>query len=115
LFGTDKRTPWGKKIDTDWSTSTKSHFKEANINDEIPSAGGGHAATAGANASDPKLAFSQKNSRMTPAQYRGIQKSDDEITEMFRQKLLQRGARGILGMQRVFKILDDNGSGTLDI
>jgi hypothetical protein len=84
LFGTDKRTPWGKKIESDWSTSTKSHFKEVDTNDEIPTAGGGHTATSGANSSDPKLAFSQKHSRMTPAQYRGIQKSDDEITEMFR-------------------------------
>jgi len=34
---------------------------------------------------------------------------------MFRDKLSSRGTRGIFGMQRVFKIVDDNGSGTLDI
>jgi hypothetical protein len=26
----------------------------------------------------------------------------------------QRGARGIIGLRRVFKIIDDNGSGSLD-
>ena len=26
----------------------------------------------------------------------------------------QRGARGIIGLRRVFKIIDDNNSGTLD-
>jgi Ca2+-binding EF-hand superfamily protein len=32
-----------------------------------------------------------------------------------REKLAARGARGIIGLQRVFKILDDNGNGTLEI
>jgi len=52
---------------------------------------------------------------MTPAQYPGIQKTEDEMVVMFRSKLAQRGARGILGMQRVFKVMDDNNSGSLDI
>lgn len=34
---------------------------------------------------------------------------------MFKQKLASRGARGPIGMQRVFKVMDDNSSGTLDI
>jgi Ca2+-binding EF-hand superfamily protein len=34
---------------------------------------------------------------------------------MLRNKLAARGARGIIGLQRVFKILDDNGDGTLEI
>ena len=34
---------------------------------------------------------------------------------LFREKLNSRGARGVIGMQRIFKILDDNGSGTLEI
>ena len=29
--------------------------------------------------------------------------------------LARRGARGMIGLQRIFKIMDDNGSGTLDI
>jgi hypothetical protein len=35
--------------------------------------------------------------------------------ELFKQKLASRGARGIFGIQRVFKVMDDNNSGTLDI
>lgn len=34
---------------------------------------------------------------------------------MFRDKLASRGARGILGMQRIFKIMDDNNNGSLEI
>jgi len=34
---------------------------------------------------------------------------------MFRDKLASRGARGILGMQRIFKIMDDNNNMSLDI
>lgn len=34
---------------------------------------------------------------------------------MFREKLASRGARGPLGMQRIFKVMDDNRSGTLEI
>ena len=32
-----------------------------------------------------------------------------------RQKIISRGARGINGIKRVFKIMDDNESKTLDI
>jgi len=34
---------------------------------------------------------------------------------MFKQMLADRGARGIFGMQRIFKIMDDNGNGMLEI
>lgn len=61
------------------------------------------------------MAWASKVNRETEAGYRGIQHTDDELTEMFRQMLAQRGARGIFGMQRIFKIMDDNSSGTLDI
>lgn len=33
---------------------------------------------------------------------------------MFREKLRSRGARGIIGLKRVFKIMDDNDSKSLD-
>jgi Ca2+-binding EF-hand superfamily protein len=36
------------------------------------------------------------------------------MVKLFRSKLAQRGARGILGMQRIFKIMDDNKSGYLE-
>lgn len=32
-----------------------------------------------------------------------------------RQKLASRGARGFIGMQKQFKIMDDNNSGTIDM
>lgn len=44
-----------------------------------------------------------------------MQKSEDQMVKMFKDKLAARGARGVIGMQRIFKIMDDNGSGTLEI
>lgn len=47
-------------------------------------------------------------------------KQDDEVIspkqllDMFRDKLKARGARGIIGIQRLFKIIDDDGSRTLN-
>jgi calcyphosin len=34
---------------------------------------------------------------------------------MIRQKIVSRGARGIMGLGRIFRIYDDNGNGQLDI
>lgn len=36
------------------------------------------------------------------------------LVERFREKLKMRGGRGMIGLRRQFKIMDDNGSGTLD-
>ena len=36
------------------------------------------------------------------------------LVERFREKLKGRGSRGIIGLGRQFKIMDDNGNGTLD-
>lgn len=41
--------------------------------------------------------------------------SAGDLIKAFRTKMLQRGARSIIGIGRVFKIMDDNRSGTLDI
>lgn len=40
--------------------------------------------------------------------------NEEEILERFRDKMRQRGARGIIGLKRIFKIMDDNGNGMLD-
>jgi len=53
--------------------------------------------------------------RETGAEHTGIKHSNDELVLKLRDKLAARGARGIIGLQRVFKILDDNGNGTLEI
>jgi calcyphosin len=55
------------------------------------------------------------SSRDTGADYTGIKNSNSELVLKLREKLAARGARGIIGLQRVFKILDDNGNGTLEI
>ena len=36
------------------------------------------------------------------------------LVERFRNKLKSRGGRGMVGLRRQFKIMDDNGTGTLD-
>lgn len=48
-------------------------------------------------------------------QWKGVHHSEDDMVKMFKARLAARGARGILGMQRVFKIMDDNRNGTLEI
>jgi calcyphosin len=35
------------------------------------------------------------------------------VMKLFKNKIMARGARGIVGLQRVFKIMDDDGSRTL--
>lgn len=61
------------------------------------------------------MAWVKTSQRTSAADYTGIRKNENELAQMFRDKLAARGARGVLGMQRVFKVMDDNGSGTLDI
>lgn len=41
--------------------------------------------------------------------------SDSKVMDKFRERILERGGRGILGLARQFKIFDDNNSGTLDL
>ena len=37
------------------------------------------------------------------------------LVERFRDKLKSRGGRGMIGLRRQFKIMDDNNSGSLDM
>jgi hypothetical protein len=41
--------------------------------------------------------------------------SEKQLLEIFSQKLASRGARGIIGIQRQFKIADDDRSHDLDM
>lgn len=79
----------------------------------MPTAGGSHMASSGSN--DPRMAWAQQVNRQSGAEYQGIQHDDDQLIQLFKQCLASRGARGIFGMQRIFKIMDDNNSGSLDI
>ena len=67
------------------------------------------------NANDYKMQFMTSSQRHTGVTYSGIQHTDDDLVKLFRDKLASRGARGIIGMQRIFKIMDDNNNGTLEI
>ena len=42
-------------------------------------------------------------------------KSNDELLNYLRNKIVSRGARGINGLKRVFRIMDDDGSKALSI
>jgi hypothetical protein len=72
-------------------------------------------AAGGVTYSDPNMQWMNNADRHTGVEYQGIKNSDEELTKAFREKLAARGARGLLGMQRIFKVMDDNRSGTLDI
>ncbi len=37
----------------------------------------------------------------------------NQLVDAFRKKILQRGCKGIIGLMRIFKIMDDDGSHTL--
>jgi len=44
----------------------------------------------------------------------GLDKSDQDLLQYLRGKVVARGARGINGLRRVFKIMDDDNSKSLD-
>ena len=44
-----------------------------------------------------------------------VPKYQSILVQRFRKALRERGGRGISGLQRQFKIFDDNGNGTLEL
>ena len=106
LFGTNKATPFIKG-EGDWNLSNRIGNNTNNfMGSNMPCAGS-------STFNDPNA---YKNQHMTSEQRaKGIHTSDGDMIKMFRDKLASRGARGIFGMKRVFKIMDDNNNGTLEV
>jgi hypothetical protein len=71
LFGTDSKTPFDKKAQTEYLTS-KSQYPQPDTTQYVPTAGGSNLASSGAQSENPRMAWASKNTRVTPAQYRGI-------------------------------------------
>jgi len=46
--------------------------------------------------------------------YNVVNNPDKQLMHQVREKIISRGARGINGIKRIFKIMDDNDSKTLD-
>lgn len=112
LFGTDKQAVFQKGNQGEWKTSTSGAYTEDNARPSQMTGAG--AATKGYEG-NPKMQFMTTSQRTSDVDYQGIKHSDDDLVKLFKDKLASRGARGMLGMQRIFKIMDDNGSNTLDI
>ena len=76
---------------------------------------------AGAPAQNPaQLAASYNKPRYNKAEEakpENFGPADDinSLIKLFRGKIMGRGARGIVGIQRIFKIMDDDGSRTLSL
>lgn len=112
LFGTDKSTPFAKSKANEWQTTAKSGQNgDVYASQNMQGAG----SSTFAKVDDYKMQFMTSSQRTTGVAYRGVQHTDDDLVILFREKLASRGARGILGMQRIFKIMDDNGNGQLEI
>jgi Ca2+-binding EF-hand superfamily protein len=60
-----------------------------------------------------------QNKRPTTATRRGFTQADqaraEDVVEKIRSKITQRGTRGILGLGRLFKIVDDDNSKSIDL
>lgn len=109
LFGTDGATPFAKGQGQHWQSASHSAM-------------GGQEAVGGNPAAGSTTFYNQDAYRNqfasasdAPVDYSGIRHKDDELIKMLRAKLASRGARGLIGLQRVFKILDDDGDGELSI
>jgi hypothetical protein len=97
LFGTDKATPFSKASANPWQTSSQM------AHNGYQGQGNQAAGTAQVNNDNYKV------------DYTGIKNSDDDLVIKVREMLAKRGARGMIGLQRIFKIMDDNHSNSLDI
>ena len=108
LKSTSKPAPFGVSQDNDaraWSSTNQA-------TQQRPATGYDQK---GAGAPTKQQLFVQQqstSSRAGGSQYGGA--SDNQLLERFRERMASRGARGILGLRRIFKIMDDDNSGYLD-
>ena len=58
---------------------------------------------------------SARNERPGPAEATPVPRGSEDLFDRFRSKLAARGARGIIGIQRQFKIMDDDNSRSLSL
>ena len=85
--------PWGTSdVPTDYSTSLRPATSSARPTEQPP-------------AGTPTIAGAGRA---------GGARQGVDLIQSFRDKLLQRGARGLIGLARSFKIMDDNNSKTLE-
>jgi len=103
LFGTDQKTPFDKKKNTEWTTTTSTTLESGMQGEVRVSAGGGN------------MEWLQHADRNSGVDYNGIKHSNQQLVEMFGQKLSQLGPNTKSELQRVFKEMDTNKSNTLDI
>jgi len=108
--GNDAGTP-AKSSKADVTKKMDKKYEEAKSN---PRARGGDVNPI-TGASRPQT--SQTGSRQESASQQGDSKKDKEIKALlgsFQEKILSRGARGLIGLQRLFKIIDDDNSKDLN-
>mmetsp|Transcript_5510 Transcript_5510/g.9365 ORF Transcript_5510/g.9365 Transcript_5510/m.9365 type:complete len:346 (-) Transcript_5510:50-1087(-) len=114
LFGTDNKTVWNKskKVGDQWQSTSKTSMGGVDaLGIQSQSAAGSYSYYNQDGYKKNELG----STRDTGAGYQGMKHSGEELIEKLREKLAARGARGMIGIQRVFKILDDDRSGLLDI
>jgi hypothetical protein len=63
------------------------------------------------NPNEYKQQMMSDSQRQTSITYAAVPFTEEDMVKLFRSKLAQRGARGILGMQRIFKIMDESRNG----
>jgi len=57
--------------------------------------------------------YMQEKSRQQLSLAQTRHDSPDALLKLFKDKLRSRGARGMVGLQRIFQIMDDDNSGSL--
>lgn len=109
LFGTDTATPFAKGTGAHWQSASHTAMAGGDVQSGNPAAG----TTTFYNQDAYRNQFG--STRDSGAGYTGIKNKDDELVQKLRDRLAARGARGLIGLQRIFKILDDTGDGVIGI